>query len=115
MAKQQEAMIKTDLMKGNIISDRGEIPISFKALSVYYLSLPDVKRNATYKWKVSTIHKRFSPIFQNHLLKDFSSGMVENFRENRRQGERIQRIKFKDGHDYQKPSLVEGYIGSSRP
>jgi len=40
----QEAIMKTDLMKGVIKSDRASGPVSFKALADAYLSLPSIKK-----------------------------------------------------------------------
>ena len=45
MAKQQEALIKTDLMKGLIKSDQVQGPMTFKALTERYLSHPDIRRH----------------------------------------------------------------------
>ena len=44
MAKQQEAIIKTDLMKGKITSERLKGPMTFKALTTIYLADPKIQR-----------------------------------------------------------------------
>ncbi len=85
VAKQQEAMIKTDLMKGMIKSDQVQGAITFKKLSEQYLSTHVVKNQATYKWKISTIQKKLVPFLGNKIVSSITLSMIENFRELRRQ------------------------------
>ena len=47
MAKQQEAMIKTGLMKGEMKSAKCQNLFSFKELAKFYLSHPTVQRQRT--------------------------------------------------------------------
>jgi len=84
VAKQQEAMIKTDLMKGVIKSDQVQGAITFKKLSEQYLSTHVVKNQATYKWKISTIQKKLVPFLGNKIVSSITLPMIENFRELRR-------------------------------
>src|SRR5216117_3959468 len=51
LAKQQEALIKTDLMKGIVKSDQVQGAPTFKALAEAYLALPRVKEQANYERK----------------------------------------------------------------
>ena len=85
MAKQQEAIIKTDLMKGVIKSDQVQNAITFKKLSEKYLSAHEVKKQATYEWKISTIQKKLVPFFGNKIVTSITLPMIESFRELRRQ------------------------------
>ena len=60
MANDQETMIKNDLMKGVIKSEQVQNAMTFKQLSEQYLSTHEVKSQATYEWKISTIQKNLS-------------------------------------------------------
>lgn len=59
LAKQQEALIKTDLMKGLVRSDQVQGPMTFKALAEAYLALPRVKEQANYERKKWWVEQRF--------------------------------------------------------
>ncbi len=85
LAKQQEAMIKTDLMKGLVKSEQAQGPVAFKALAEMYLAAPDVKRQASYPVKVSTVQKRFIPAFRDMLVQAIRPTLIEKYRELRRQ------------------------------
>jgi hypothetical protein len=60
---QQEALIKTDLMKGIVKSDQVQGPMTFKALADAYLALPRVKEQANYERKQMWVEQRFLPVF----------------------------------------------------
>src|SRR5213593_4092365 len=49
LAKQQEALIKTDLMKGIVKSDKGPSPMTFRAWAEQYLALQEVKDLRSYQ------------------------------------------------------------------
>jgi len=85
IAKQQEALIKADLMKELVKSERVLDPMTFRALADVSLSSPDVRRQATYKWKVATVGERFVPRLGHPLIDAVSPRMVEAFREEIRQ------------------------------
>ncbi|MDA1305466.1 MAG: tyrosine-type recombinase/integrase [Nitrospirae bacterium] len=95
MAKQQEAMIKTDLMKGMIVSARVKGPVTFKALGEGYLAFPDVKRQSSFSTKQTTIDKRFIPYFGDVVLSAITPSMIEQYREQRRQEKRENRGPLK--------------------
>ena len=59
MAKRQEAMIKTDLMKGRIKSVEDGQSRTFRFLAAAYLQLADIQRQASYSWKQTVIENRF--------------------------------------------------------
>jgi len=95
VAKQQEAMIKTDLMKKLVKSERVQGPITFRALADTYLSSPDIRRQVTYKWKVATVGERFVPRLGHQLIDAVSPRMVEAFREEIPQEKGYQGTKLK--------------------
>jgi integrase len=84
MAKQQEALIKTDLMKGLVKSDQVQGPMTFKALTERYLSHPDIRRQSSCRWKEQTVESRLLLWFGNQVLRSISAGMIEEYREHRR-------------------------------
>jgi len=84
LAKQQEALIKTDLMKGIVKSDQVQGPMTFKALAEAYLASPDIKRQACYRWKDQTVKSRLLPTFGDRLIQAITPGMIEDYREQRR-------------------------------
>ncbi len=83
VAKQQEAMIKTDLMKGAIKSDTCQNLLNFRGLAKFYLSHPPVQKQKTFTWKTVTIKNQFLPKFGNQLITQITASMIENFRERR--------------------------------
>ena len=84
VAKQQEAIIKTDLMNGIVKSDAIQGPMTFKALADAYLSSPEIKRQACYQWKDQTVYSRLLPRFGDKLINTVTPGMIEDYREQRR-------------------------------
>ncbi len=84
LAKQQEAIIKTDLMKGLVKSAHLQGPLTFKELVERYLASPEIKRQACYPWKVHTVQARLLPLFGDRLIHTITPGMIEAYREQRR-------------------------------
>lgn len=80
MAKQQETLIKTDLMKGLVRSDRVQAPFTFKALAESYLTGPEVTSQALYHWKVCIVRRRLIPVFGTRLIQAITPGMIEQYR-----------------------------------
>src|SRR2546427_1429752 len=68
VAKQQEALIKTDLMKGIVKSGQVQGPLTFKALTDAYLDLSRVKQQANYERKKIWVERRFLPAFGSGRL-----------------------------------------------
>jgi integrase len=83
MAKQQEAMIKTALMKGEMKSAKCQNLFSFKELAKFYLSHPTVQRQRTLRWKKVTIEKQFLPHFGTNSIGCITASMIESFRAGR--------------------------------
>ncbi len=82
--RRQEAKIKTDLMMGKIQSGPVHGPVTFNALEEAYLDFPAIKRQSSYKWKVSIVRGRFISLFGKKLLTAISSTLIDKFREERR-------------------------------
>jgi integrase len=82
-AKQQEALIKTELMKGTVKSDR-VAPVLFSAWALMYLELEEVKTLSTYQDRYESVHYQLNPFFGSKLLGDITPGDVEAFRAQRR-------------------------------
>ena len=82
MAKQQEAMIKTDLMKGNIFSERVR-SIPFAEWAESYLALDRVQNLRTYKDRVNSIRLQMVPFFGKKPLNIITPEDVEAYRSNR--------------------------------
>ena len=83
MAKQQEAIIKTELMKGRVKSERST-PVRFSEWALTYLSLPDVKALSTFQDRYESVHYQLIPFFGIALLGDITPGDIEGFRIQRR-------------------------------
>ena len=84
LAKQQEAILKTELMKGIVKSDQVQGPMTFKAMAEAYLALPELKRQSCYKWKSATVKNRFLSVFGEKVIDAITPGMIEAYREERR-------------------------------
>lgn len=85
IAKQQEALIKTDLMKGLIKSNQTQAIITFKMLSDAYLELPRVIDQANYAHKKMWIEQRFIPLFgANKPISDITPETIESYYQKRR-------------------------------
>ena len=83
MAKQQEAIIKTDLMKGTVESER-VTPIRFAAWALTYLGLPEIKALSTFQDRYESVHYQLIPFFGTQLVGDITPGNIEAFRVQRR-------------------------------
>ena len=95
VARQHEALIKTDLMKGLVKSDQVQGPMTFKALTERYLSHPDIRRQASSQWKEQTVERRLLPRFGNQVLSSISAGTIEEYREHRRKQKGLQGTTLK--------------------
>jgi integrase len=84
IAKQQEALIKTDLMKGLIKSEHLQGPVLFKNLAEAYLAAPEIKRQALYDWKVRIVKGRLLLVFGDKMISTITPGMIEEYRAKRR-------------------------------
>ena len=83
MARQQEAMIKTDLMKGKITSERSK-SATFSQWAETYLQLEEVKSLRSYKDRVATIRFQLIPFFGRKELQDITAEDIENYRAKRK-------------------------------
>ena len=84
IAKQQEALIKTELMKGLIKSEHLQGPMLFKTLAEAYLAAPEIQRQALYDWKVRMVRGRLLPLFGDKMITTITAGMIEEYRAKRR-------------------------------
>ena len=66
-AKQQEALIKTELMKGIVRSDQAK-SLTFKEWGEAYLELEDVKRLRSRKDRVNVVRLQLIPFILKHCL-----------------------------------------------
>lgn len=82
LAKQQEVLLKTELMKGLIRSDRN-VPVTFDQWADAYLKLEEVRRLSTYQDRWESVHRQLKPYFKNKALGDLTIGDVEGFRRSR--------------------------------
>jgi hypothetical protein len=82
-AKQQEALIKTDLMKGIIKSSQDKV-ILFKEWGEKYLNLEEVKRLRSYEDRVEIVTYQLIPFFGEKILTEIKPVDVEEFRVQRR-------------------------------
>jgi integrase len=83
VAKQQEAIIKTDLMKGIVESPQVK-SISFKEWGEMYLNLEEVKRLRSYKDRIEIMRNQLIPFFGTSLLAEIKPVDVETYRGQRR-------------------------------
>src|SRR5262245_34244642 len=85
VAKQHEALIKTDLMKGLIKSNQAQGVMTFKGLTEAYLALPRVKEQANYKRKQTWVAKRFLPTFgASKSISAITPESIESYYQSRR-------------------------------
>ena len=82
VAKQQEALIKTDLMKGVVKSEHVQM-VTFKEWGELYLSLEGVKRLRSYKDRVEIVRNQLIPFFGGMVLTEIKPVDVEAFRAQR--------------------------------
>jgi len=78
-------MITTELMKGEMKSERESGYMTFQALARIYLGTQTVQKHKTYPWKKSIIEKRVLPFFGKLSLNQISPLKIENFRDQRLQ------------------------------
>jgi integrase len=83
LAGQQEAMIKTDLMKGKITSERSK-SVTFSQWAETYLQLEEVKSLRSYKDRVETVRYQLIPFFGRKELSDITAEDIENYRNQRK-------------------------------
>jgi integrase len=83
IAKQQEALIKTDLMKGIVKSDKVQAPMTLAQWAKEYVEIEEVKTLDTYRARCQMIEKVLVPFFGERLLQDITVKDVENFRKER--------------------------------
>ncbi len=95
LAKEQESIIKTDLMKGRIKSVEDGPSRTFRFLAAQYLQLADIKRQASYSWKKTTIENRFMPVFGTKVLGGITTSHIEAYRDNRRLAPGLQKTTLK--------------------
>ena len=82
MAKQQEALIKTELMKGTMKIERVKC-VTFTQWAEAYLQLEEVKRLRSYRDRVTAIRGRLIPFLGSKPLDEISPSDVEAFRTQR--------------------------------
>src|SRR5262249_16960288 len=82
-AKQQEALIKSELMKGTVKSER-LAALLFSDWALKYLGLEEVKALSTFQDRYESVHYQLIPFFGSQLLGDITPADVENFRAQRR-------------------------------
>lgn len=83
LAGQQEAMIKTDLMKGKIKSERSK-SVTFSQWAETYLQLEEVKSLRSFKDRVATVRYQLIPFFGRKELSDITAEDIENYRSKRK-------------------------------
>jgi integrase len=83
IAKQQEAIIKTDLMKG-ILKSNEALPVLFKDWGERYLMLEEIRSLHSYKERVAAIRRQLIPFFGCKALNDIRTEDIEAFRCQRR-------------------------------
>jgi len=82
MAKQQEAIIKTELMKGIIKSEKTKC-LSFAEWGAKYLELESVKKLRSYRDRVHTVQLQLIPFFGKKPLNEILPEDVETYRAQR--------------------------------
>lgn len=82
-AKQQEAIIKTDLMKGIVQSAQTRV-ITFKEWGTTYLVLEEVRRLRSFNDRRDIVLNQLIPFFGGKLLTEIKASDVEDFRAQRR-------------------------------
>lgn len=84
IAKQQEALIKTALMKGEIKSEKLPGLTTFRAWGEKYLEIPEIKNLASYRNHIEKVHCWLAPFFGDKLLTEITPDDVETYRAQRR-------------------------------
>lgn len=83
MAKQQETLIKTELLKGVMKSEQNA-PLLFSQWADSYLTLEEVRSLSTYKDRVDSVSYQLKPFLGHKMLGDIKPGDVEAFRAQRK-------------------------------
>jgi integrase len=83
LAKQQEAIIKTDLMKGIVESTHSTV-MTFKHWGEMYLTLEEVKRLRSYKDRNEIMRHQLIPFFGSTVITDIKPSDIEAFRAQRK-------------------------------
>lgn len=83
VAKQHEAIIQTELMKGLLISDQAR-PVTFKEWGETYLGLEEVKRLRSYKERQHALTLQLIPFFGSKAITDITAEDVEAYRGQRK-------------------------------
>jgi integrase len=87
LAKDQESIVRTNLMKGIVKSERiAKVPM-FREWAKRYLDLPEVKALRSYDKHVTTVMNRLVPFFGDRLLTDIRAHDVEAYRAGRTRGD----------------------------
>jgi integrase len=84
LAKQHEAIIKTDLMKGMVKHKPTAGFMTFADWAEAYLGLEEVKRLASFKDRDQTVRLQLVPFFGRKRLSEVTPGDVEAYRAARR-------------------------------
>ena len=84
IAKKQEAIIKTELMKGSVKSQQAQAQaLSFGEWALRYLELHEVKRLRSYRDRQRIIKHQLIPFFGSLLLADIKPEHIEEYRAHR--------------------------------
>jgi len=83
MAKQQESLIKTDLMKGAIKSEQAKA-VLFKEWALRYLDLEEVRRLRSFRDRDRIVRQHLIPFFGPSSLCEIRPEDVEHYRSERR-------------------------------
>ncbi len=90
VAKQQEAIIKTDLMKGKMVSERVQsLAMTFAQWAKEYVEIEEVKCLRSYRERCQRITVVLVPFFGKTLLGDITVKDVEAFRQERGKGRAV--------------------------
>jgi integrase len=81
-AKQHEALLKADLMKGLVKSSHART-ITFKEWAEAYLDLEEVKRLRSYKTRIIIVRLQLIPFFGGKAVTDITPENVEAYRAHR--------------------------------
>jgi len=82
LAKQHEALIKADLMKGLLTSEQAK-PLLFKDWAASYLNLEEVKRLRSYRTRIIVVRLQLLPFFGNKIITEITPEDVEAYRAQR--------------------------------
>jgi integrase len=83
VAKQQEALIKTELMKGLVLSPHTGAML-FNEWGKAYLAFEEIRRLRSYKDREDIVLHQLIPFFGGKLLTEIKASDVENYRAQRR-------------------------------